>query len=71
MRDLGECLFQHGRELEEAQCVTGRCGVEDYGFVGEGFDLFQDFGEGHCFVDSGDLGGGGACQFLFLIVVGR
>lgn len=30
-------------------------GVEDDGFVGEGFDLFEDFGKGHCFVNSRDL----------------
>lgn len=32
-------------------------GVEDDGFVGQGFDLFEDFGKGHGLVNTGNLGG--------------
>ena len=35
--------------------MAGGGGVEDDGFVGEGLDLFEDFGEGHGFVDTRDL----------------
>ena len=31
------------------------CGIEDDCFVRKGFDLFEDFCEGHCFIDTGDL----------------
>ena len=41
--------------MEEAESVARGGGVEDDYFVGEGFDLFEDFGEAHCFVDAGDL----------------
>lgn len=57
-RELGEfaeCFFENGRELEEAEGVSRWCGVEDYDVVGEGFYLFEDFCEGHCFVDAGYL----------------
>lgn len=53
--DLGEGLFEDGGELEEAEGVAGRGGVEDDGFVGKGLDLFEDLSEGHGFVDTGDL----------------
>jgi hypothetical protein len=56
LRDLGERLFKHGGKLEETEGVACRRGVEDYGFVGERFYLFKNFGEGHGFVDAGDLG---------------
>lgn len=53
--DLGEGLFEDGRELEETKGVAGGGGVEDDGLVGERLDLLEDFGEGHGFVNTGDL----------------
>lgn len=55
--EFGEGFFHYCGELEEAEGVAGGGGVEDDYFVGEGFDLFEDFGEGHCFVDTRDLCG--------------
>ena len=57
LREFRQRFLQHGGELEEAQCVAGRRGVEDDGFVGEGFHLLEHFREGHGFVHTGDLGG--------------
>jgi hypothetical protein len=54
--DFCQRFFEDGGELEKAEGVACGGGVEDYGFVGHGFYLFEDFGEGHRFVDSGDLG---------------
>ena len=53
--DLGEGLLEDRGELEEAEGVAGRGGVEDDGLVGEGLDLLEDFGEGHGLVDTRDL----------------
>ena len=53
--ELGEGFLEDGGELQEAEGVAGGRGVEDDDFVGEGFDLLEDFGEGHGFVDAGDL----------------
>jgi len=56
LRDLGERLFEHGGKLEEAEGMACGRGVEDDGFVGERFYLFENFGEGHGFVDARNLG---------------
>lgn len=57
MGDFGESFFEDGGELEELEGVIGGGCVEDDGFVREGFNLFEDFGEGYGFVDIGDLDG--------------
>ena len=56
LADLGEGLLQHRGELEEAQRVSRRGGIEDDGLVGERLHLLENFCERHGLVDAGDLG---------------
>jgi len=59
--ELLEGFFHDGWELEEAEGVACGRGVEDDDFKVEGFDVFEDFGEGHGFVDTRDLEAGRGC----------
>lgn len=57
LAELLECLFHDGGELQEAESVSGRRGVEDDDFVLHALDLLQDFGETHGLVDTGNAEG--------------
>lgn len=57
LTDLLKCLLHDGRELQEAQSVTGRRSVEDDNLVLHALDLLQDFGEAHGLVDTGNAEG--------------
>lgn len=66
MGDFCEGLLENGRELKETEGVACGSSIENDGFVGEGFDLFEDFGEGHCFIDTRDLRGSLVFRMLYL-----